>query len=121
MQPDGCGWALARTTADGSPGTDGATIVRLARTPGTSISAMPAWEPISGTGWLARPVIVIRSQLDRPAGTRSGWPLPVTCTASLTRPAAVCTVTRLTGGPIEALSAKATRIVPGFSLVSKFT
>jgi len=42
MQPDWSGWALASTTADGSPPvTDGAMIVLLADTPGTVMLAMP--------------------------------------------------------------------------------
>ena len=39
MQPDGCGSSLASTTAEGSaPGTEGASIVRPAWTPGIEIS-----------------------------------------------------------------------------------
>src|SRR5215469_1057246 len=45
MHPVGCGSALASTTAAGSPppgsGTSGASIVRLACTPGTEISLIP--------------------------------------------------------------------------------
>src|ERR1700689_1049065 len=122
MQPDGWGWALASTTADGSPpGTEGARIVRLACTPGTEMAVMPTWDPITGPGGEARAGTLIRSQPEPPAGTRSDWTLAVACTGSLTWPVAVCTVTRLTGGPIVGLSAKATRIVPGFTLASKST
>ena len=53
---------------------------------------------------------VIRSQEDAPRGIRSGCGSPVIRTRSVTRPAAVRTCTRLTGGPMPALSAKATRI-----------
>src|SRR5215468_4684354 len=63
--------------------------------------------------------MVMRSQREGPAGTRSGWRLPVTCTGSLTRPAAVVTVTRVTGGPIAVLSAKATLMTCGLTGASK--
>src|SRR5690349_17265754 len=39
----------------------------------------------------------MRSQLDGPDGTRRGWRLPVTCTGSLTLPAAVVTATGSAG------------------------
>src|SRR5689334_58185 len=52
MQSDGCGWALVRTTAAGlpAPATGGATMVRLAVTPGTLMAAMPTWGPNAGAG-----------------------------------------------------------------------
>src|ERR1035437_5360853 len=95
MQPEDGGWALASTTTDGSTATEGARIVRPACTPGTEISEMPTWDPISGTGGEARPGTGIRSQPDAPAGARSG------------RAAGLC--------------AKATRSVPSFPGASKFT
>src|ERR1700733_9638026 len=119
MHPVGCGWVLARTTAVGSPAcpepppgaaTSGAAITRLARTPGTAISAIPTWAPRTGCGREASPVTVIRSQEDAPPGTRSGCGLPLARTRSVTRPAAVVTSTRLTAGPIDALSANVTWI-----------
>ena len=61
----------------------------------------------------------MRSQLDGPAGTRSRWRLPVTCTWSLTWPAAVLTVTWVTGGPMAVLSAKATLMTCGLTGASK--
>jgi hypothetical protein len=42
MHPDGHGWALASTTVPGAGCSAGATISRLARTPGTVISLMAA-------------------------------------------------------------------------------
>src|SRR5215469_4897174 len=74
MHPVGCGSALASMTADGSlpPGsrTSGASIVRLACTPGIKISLMPTW---------LRPAVHAprteatrtRSHVVRPGGTRS--------------------------------------------------
>src|ERR1039457_5986349 len=127
MHPVGCGWVLARTTAVGSPArpepppetvTFGATITRLARTPGTEISAIPTWAPRTGCGREASPVTVIRSQEYAPSGTRSGCGLPLARTRSVTRPAAVVTSTRLTAGPMNALSANVpwlTRAVTGRS------
>src|SRR5581483_1425694 len=52
MQSEGCGWALASTTAAGlaAPGTGGATISRPAVTPGTLMAAMPTWGPNAGAG-----------------------------------------------------------------------
>src|SRR6516225_4824243 len=61
----------------------------------------------------------MRSQLEAPAGTRSGWRSPVTCTGSLSWPAAVVTVTLVTGGPIALLSAKATWMTRGLTGASK--
>ena len=114
MHDDGCGWALVSTTAAGSPpGTRGAMIARLARTPGTTISLMPTCVPITGCGAVARPVTVIRSQPVAPRGTRSGWRAPVTWTGSVTRPVADVTVTCVTGGPSAGLSVNATWITRG--------
>src|ERR1700744_43076 len=61
----------------------------------------------------------MRSQLEGPSGARSDWRSPVTCTGSLTWPAAVLTVTWVTGGPMEVLSAKATLIGFGLTGASK--
>src|SRR5487761_397716 len=111
MHPDGHGWALASTTVAGAGCTAGATISRLARTPGTAISLMATCEP--NQEGEARPATVSCSQPVAPAGTRSTCGLPVTRTRSVTRPAAVRTTTCVAGGPTEGRSAKATRIDPG--------
>src|SRR5271170_1554622 len=94
-------------------------MVRLAETPGTTMPAMPTWLPSTGSDRYARPVTVIRSQPVAPAGSRSGCRSPVTCTGSDRVPAAVLTVALVTGGPIAALSANDTSIVPGSTLPSK--
>src|SRR6185295_4875463 len=64
-------------------------------------------------GGEATPVTVSCSQPVAPGGTRRTCGLPVTCTRSVTRPVAVRTTTRVTGGPAKGQPAKATRIDPG--------
>src|SRR6266566_2026434 len=82
---------------------------------------MATWVPTASRGCELRPVTVIRSQLDAPAGTRRRCGALVTATESATRPAAVDTRTCATDGPSEDLSSKATEIVPGSTGESKST
>ncbi len=104
------------TTADGSspPGVvrSGSRIVLPGEIPLKEISEIATCEPSFGWGAYARPAILIRSQVVAPAGTASTCGESVRLTRWRIWPAAVCTATRVTGGPMTRSTTNPT-LTPG--------